>query len=93
MVSLDNTAIAFADRSDADLNRVELLFRMVGSPTLVGLGKSALELALALRLPVSGIVRRTVFQQFCGGESVADCEPTIERLHPAGIFTLLDYSA
>jgi len=93
MVSFDNTAIAFADRSDADLNRAEMLFKMVGSPTLVGLGKSALELATALRLPVTGIIKSTVFQQFCGGESVADCEPTIERLHTAGILTLLDYSA
>jgi proline dehydrogenase len=93
MVSFDNTAIAFADRTDAELRRAEMLFRLVGSPALVGFGKSALELALALRLPVSGIVRATVFQQFCGGESVADCEPTIERLHAAGIYTLLDYSA
>ncbi len=93
MVSFDNTAIAFADRTDAELRRAEMLFRLVGSPALVGFGKSALELALALRLPVSGIVRATVFQQFCGGESVSDCEPTIERLYAAGIFTLLDYSA
>lgn len=93
MVSFDNTAIAFADRSDADLDRAEMLFRTVGSPTLVGIGKSALNVALALHLPITPIVRRTVFKQFCGGESVSDCEATIQRLDAAGIHTLLDYSA
>lgn len=93
MVSFDNTAIAFADRSDAELNRAEMLFKLVGNPALVRLGKPTLDVALSLRLPVSGIIRNTVFRQFCGGESVADCEPTIERLHSAGVFTLLDYSA
>lgn len=93
MVSFDNTAIAFADRSDAELDRAEWLFEMVGSPLLVSIGQSLLNLALGLRLPVSGIIRSTVFKQFCGGESVDGCEPTIARLHAAGIFTLLDYSA
>lgn len=93
MVAFDNTEIAFSGRSDAELSRAELLFKLVGSPTLVKVGKSALELALSLHLPVSGIIRSTVFNHFCGGESIADCESSIERLHKAGIFTLLDYSA
>lgn len=93
MVSFDNTAIAFADRSDADLQRAELLFKLVGNPSLVRVGSSMLNAALGLRVPVAGIVRATVFRQFCGGESIVDCEATIARLHEAGIFTLLDYSA
>lgn len=93
MVSFDNTAIAFADRSDAELTRAEWLLKMVGSQTLVKTGKAALKVAMALRLPVTGLIKGTVFNHFCGGESVADCERTIERLHAGGVFTLLDYSA
>lgn len=93
MISFDNTETAFADRTDHELNRAHLLFKMVGSPTLVKIGKAALNLALKLRLPVRGIIRSTVFNHFCGGEHITDCESTIERLHSSGVFTLLDYSA
>ena len=93
MVSFENTEIAFRDRTDGELNRAHMLFRLVGSPALVALGKAALNVALVLRLPVRGIIRSTVFNHFCGGEHITDCETTIERLHASGIYTLLDYSA
>lgn len=93
MISFDNTETAFADRTDHELNRAHLLFKMVGSPTMVKVGKAALNLALKLKLPVRGIIRSTVFNHFCGGEHITDCESTIERLHSSGVFTLLDYSA
>lgn len=93
MVSFDNTETAFYDRTDRELNRAHLLFRLVGNPTLVKLGKSALNVALALKLPVKGLIRSTVFNHFCGGEHITDCESTIERLHSSGVYTLLDYSA
>ena len=93
MISFENTEIAFSDRSDKELNRSYWLFKMVGNPTLVKLGKMGLTIGLALRLPIKGIIRATVFEHFCGGESIGRCEDTIERLHQKGISTLLDYSA
>ena len=93
MVSFDNTEIAFADKSDRELNRAYLLFKMVGSPTMVKLGKVALNVGLALRLPIKGLIRKTVFNHFCGGETIPMCEPTIARLHKSGVFSLLDYSS
>ena len=47
--------------------------------------------ALKLRLPVSFIVKRTIFKQFCGGETISECSPTIKALGQ-GIGTILDYS-
>jgi len=93
VVSFDNTEIAFKDRTDRELNRAHMLFKLVGSPTMVKIGKMAMNLALALKLPIRGIIRSAVFNHFCGGEHITDCESTIERLHASGVFTLLDYSA
>jgi len=93
MVSFDNTEIAFSDRSDAELNRAQFLFKFVGNPTLVKLGHVALNVGLFLRLPIKGIIRSTVFNHFCGGETTENCEPTIARLHKSGVYSLLDYSA
>lgn len=93
MISFENTEIAFSDRSNKELNRSYWLFRLVGNPTLVKLGKIGLSIGLSLRLPIKRIIRATVFEHFCGGESIGNCEETIERLHQKGISTLLDYSA
>lgn len=93
MISFENTKIAFADRSDRELNRAYLLFKMVGSPTLVKLGKIALNISFALRLPIKALIRKTVFNHFCGGETIAECNSTIERLYQSNIYSLLDYSS
>ncbi|MBL4587552.1 MAG: proline dehydrogenase family protein, partial [Flavobacteriales bacterium] len=92
MISFDDTEIAFSNRSDKELERAHFLFRFVGRPAFVRMGKVALDMAFALRLPITGIIRSTVFAHFCGGENVKDCLPTIERLDRSGIKTLLDYS-
>jgi proline dehydrogenase len=93
MISFDDTEIAFSDKTDAELNRGRLLFTMVGNSTLVAIGKACLNLALFIRFPINSIVRITVFNHFCGGENIAECESTIEQLHKAGVYSLLDYSS
>ncbi len=93
MISFDDTEVAFSDKTNAELNRGYLLFKLVGNPLLVSLGKVGLQMALALRLPINQIVRKTVFAHFCGGESIAQCETTIDNLHKAGVYSLLDYSS
>lgn len=93
MISFDNTEIAFADKSDKELDRAKMLFQLVGSPTLVILGKKALNLALSIHLPIKGIIRKTVFEHFCGGETIEQCNGTIERLYRSKVYSLLDYSS
>ncbi len=38
------------------------------------------------------IIKATIFKQFCGGESINDCEKTINQLSSNNIKTILDYS-
>jgi proline dehydrogenase len=92
-MNFDNTKIAFSDKSDSDLRRAHWLFSLVGSPALVKIGSGVVSLALGLHLPVKGLIRQTVFRQFCGGESIPKCEGTIARLFASDIRTILDFSA
>lgn len=92
MISFDNTEIAFKSKSNKDLKKAYWLFKMVGSPSFVKFGKWATNLAFKLRLPISGLIKKTIFHQFCGGESISDCDKTIEDLGQFGIGTILDYS-
>ena len=92
MISFENTEIAFSGKSDKDLNWSYRLFKMMGKPWLVKVGALMANIALKLRLPVKGMIKKTIFKQFCGGESIADCENKIELLSKFKIGTILDYS-
>jgi proline dehydrogenase len=93
-VKLDfsDTALAFQHASPADLRRARMLFGVLASPTLVSTGKALSLWALKWRLPVKGLIRATVFRQFCGGETVAESRPAIQRLWNAKVGSILDYS-
>jgi proline dehydrogenase len=87
-----DTATAFADKTNSELKEKYRLFSLLSSPLLNSLGGKATKLALAIGLPVKGIIKSTVFEQFCGGETIDECEPVIESLGKAHIGTILDYS-
>ncbi len=59
---------------------------------LVKVGTFFIKLALNLQLPIKKLIKKTIFEQFCGGESIHDCEQTIQDLHTAQVGTILDYS-
>ncbi len=92
MISFDNTEIAFAGKNDNDLQWSYRLFRLIGVPWLVKFGKVATDIAFAIRLPIKGIIKKTIFKHFCGGETIDDCALKIEDLGNYNIGTILDYS-
>ena len=89
---LGDTRIAFADKSNADLWRATWLFRIIGNPTISGIGQSFTKMAMALHLPVKGLIKATIFKQFCGGEDITESLLTAEKLGRSGIGTILDHS-
>lgn len=93
MIDLNNTQVAFCHKTNAELSKAYWMFQIVRNPRLVRFGSVILQLALKLRLPISWIVKPTVFQHFCGGVDLHDCEPSIQQLADLNIKTILDYSA
>jgi len=91
-LNFQDTKTAFADKSDAELEKKHWLFKLMNSPFLTNLGTRATELALRFGLPIKGLVKKTIFTQFCGGETIEECQPTIEKLSNSNIGTILDYS-
>jgi proline dehydrogenase len=91
-ISFDNTEIAFAGKNNADLNRAYWLFKMISFNGLVKIAPPFVRFALWAHLPVKGIVRKTVFRHFCGGENIDDCKKTIDILGNFHIGTILDFS-
>ncbi len=92
MISFNNTEVAFKDKSNKDLNRAYWLFKLMASPFLVRVRKPMTNWALKLKLPIKGIIKKTIFKQFCGGETINQCSGKIEDLASSNIGTILDYS-
>jgi proline dehydrogenase len=87
-----DTETAFADKTNSQLKEKYRLFKILNSPFLNTIGTGAARFALALGLPVEGLIKSTIFEQFCGGETIEECEERIEELGASGIGTILDYS-
>ena len=91
-INFDDTATAFAYRTTGELKNSHFVFTTMSKPWMVKLGTVMTNLALKLRLPVKGIIKKTLFNQFCGGESVKDSSKTIALLGDHNVQTILDYS-
>jgi len=91
-ISFDNTAIAFASKSDAELYKSFMLFKSMNSNAFVKIGGGLLNTAIKLHLPVKFIIKPTIFNHFCGGENLQEAERAINELGAYHIGTILDYS-
>lgn len=91
-LTFDNTEIAFRSKRNAELNRAYWLFKMIASSTLVKVGTPITNFALHIGLPIQGIIKKTIFEHFCGGETIEGCDDTIAQLASQHVGTILDYS-
>lgn len=91
-ISLDDTAIAFSYKSNNELRKANFIFSTVNHRWISAMATGAVKMALNLRLPIEGIIRKTVFDHFVGGVSIEDSEHVIQKLGAYGIGTILDYS-
>lgn len=90
--TFDDTKVAFALKSDSELERAYFLFKMISKEPLVRIGTAATNFALKANLPIEGLIRATVFDHFCGGVNEADCELAIDKMYSKGVSSVLDYS-
>jgi proline dehydrogenase len=91
-LSFENTEVAFRHASNADLKRAYWLFKAINNNFLVSIGPSITNFAMNIGLPIKGVIKATIFKQFCGGETIAECNDTIKNLSTGGVGTILDYS-
>lgn len=88
----NNTKDAFILKTKKDIKRSLFIFRMMNIPFFVPIGIFFTKLALRLRLPVEGLIKKTIFDQFCGGETLDDCMPLIKQMYEKNVRSVLDYS-
>ncbi len=90
-VSFDDTQVAFAGKDDSELSKSAWLFRIMSNSTIVDIGAHITQLALQIGLPVQSILKTTIYEHFCGGESLVETEPMVAALAAHKVSTILDY--
>ena len=93
-VSFSNSEVAFAYKTDKELKHAARIFKMMNKKWLVNSGSKVGLTAFKLRLPlVNNLVKSTVFDLFVGGQTLLECQSTIDKLFKFNVQTILDYGA
>ena len=80
-----NTKEAFSLKSNFELLRAQFLFNIIENRTLVKFSTLLTNFALKFYLPVTPIIKMTVFNHFCGGVSELDCNPVIKKMYDKSV--------
>lgn len=92
-LSFEDTRVAFASKSDVQLRKVYALFAAMNNGGLVKTGSGLMKAALKWNLPgTKFLIKHSIFEQFCGGETIAECRLVTAELSKYHIGTILDYS-
>jgi len=90
----DNTQIAFAHKTNQELRKASWLFSLMNKPWLVNWSSKIGLWAIKNNFPFAEtITKKTIFSQFCGGNSLEDCQLIINQLANQNVLTILDYGA
>lgn len=90
-LSLNNTQNAFAYKSNKDLRKAKWLFSVIQNPWIVSLGTRLTPVLMKSGLPINGIIRNTIFNQFVGGETLEESARVTKMLGAYGVQVILDY--
>lgn len=91
-ISFSDTETAFRSKSNAELYQDYLLFKLIGSPTLVSFGSQMIQVLNKTPLPFEVLLKAGLFHHFCGGETAKECADLVRKLSKYQIGTILDYS-
>ena len=87
----ENTKVAFKSKSNYELKRAHFLFKAVNYNFLVNIG--AATLPWAKNIPgVKYLIKNTIYDHFCGGETREDSLKTVDKLFEQNVGSILDYS-
>ena len=88
----NDTRTAFIYKSNYELKKAYLMFKLLSYPLLALVGKYFLNLLIKINFPIDRLIRQTIFEQFCGGENETECLKVINKLNINNIGCILDYS-
>ena len=92
MVRFENTKTAYKLKTDQELRKAYLLFRLFSKQLLVRFGGKLVLFLLCLRIPIKGILKNTVYQQFCAGATEDDSMELVDLLSDLNVKSYMHYA-
>ncbi|MCZ2458077.1 MAG: proline dehydrogenase family protein [Chitinophagales bacterium] len=90
-ISFDNTELAFGYKNDKQLKKARFLFSLMSKPWLVKMAVKMTPPVIKSGLPVKGLIRKTIFGQFVGGETLEQTAAVAKKLGEHNVQVILDY--
>ena len=91
-ISFENLEVAFASKSNAELRKMYLIFATLNTNWVSKLGIKLANWSFQLHLPIKGILKKTMFGHFCGGETIQESVLACQLLANYGVYSILDLS-
>lgn len=93
MSIFNDTKIAFQDKSTEQLRKAQLMFKAIEHPYITSIGIKLLNFTIQNNFPfVENIVRKTLFEQFVGGETREKSMEVVKTLYKHHIGSIFDYA-
>lgn len=90
-LSFDNTETAFAYKTDKELKSGRWLLKTMHYQWFVAVGTRLTPFIMKTGLPVHGLIRKTIFRQFVGGETLEETKRVCSLLGNYNVQVILDY--
>ncbi len=88
----NDTRTAFISKTNSELRKARLLFKIMANPGFVNAGKSLIGMAFKIGIPVGWAVKPTIYSHFVGGRTLGECSPIVQKLSQYNLKSILDYS-
>jgi len=93
MSIFNDTKIAFADKTTSQLEKAKWMFTAIQYPSLTNVGINVLNFTIKNDFPfVEGIVKSTLFEQFCGGETREQSMKVVDKMFTHHVGSIFDYA-
>jgi proline dehydrogenase len=89
----DNTEIAFKIRSTRELKKASVLFKLMSNPVFVKISGKLTGIGIRMGLLPGWLVKQTVYNHFCGGETLEECREVIRNLERFKVQSVPDFAA
>ena len=93
MSIFNDTKIAFAEKSTAQLEKAKWMFTAIKYPSLTNVGINVLNFTIINNFPlVTDLVKTTLFEQFCGGETREQSMKVVDKMFKHHVGSIFDYA-
>ena len=90
-VNFNDTRKAFAYKNDVELKKARFLFNIMQWGLLVRIGSTLTPILIKIGFPIKKLIKKTIFEQFVGGESLEKTSTVCEKLDKLHVDVILDY--